>query len=392
MSLDKSNAIDYLENLYLELDKKVTEKGYSGWDPRQLWKLPLAKRFYIRKNKFNNFMRRIEVAMLRYFPFLTKSYLKINGMDEFVSPYGLALLIQSYSNAYQYFDDVVYLDKAVKASKDLEQMLVTTKNGNLGVGVPGEDSDVTNLPAGAEAALAFIQLYVVTTNHHYLKVAQLIADSFIQDHHVKKVQSGIVLDYYTNDDGMHVLNANALASTVFYRIDKLSDNSNYGYYIKNIIGYISVYLNEGRIPYAGVEDKIKNPRWETCDAYHTGFTLRGYGEVVDRDVHDDFTNYMSLFLNEKGLLKVLPEGNVTDVHGLAEYVRLFAFSLSRDERVYRFIPSIIENIEYMRCENSFYYQRGVIDNNIYMPRWGHFAMMLAIADLMIVLKGKEDPF
>ena len=242
--------------LLKQLDDKVQKLGLCGYDPRLLWYLPAAKLYHQKKNKFTNFLRKAEVATYRFMPFIIKPYLRISKVEQGISPYGLGLAIQAYVNYYRLFKDSKYLDTAVKIETQLSSYLVTTANGNIGVPTPPEDNFVFSLPAGAEVALAYLDLFSLTQNKYYLSQANKIANSFISDHQVKYLEGDrISIDYYSNQDNLHVLNANALAALVFHRIDLLTNSQTFQIFINGIINYITPYLHYEQLPYSGIEDK-----------------------------------------------------------------------------------------------------------------------------------------
>src|SRR5690606_41026763 len=125
-------------------------------------------------------------------------------------------------------------------------------------------------------ALAYLELYEVNDDDEYFNIADKISYSFLNDHNLKENEKGICIDYYSNNDGMHVLNANALAMEVIYRVNKIKDNNKViNAIIKNMFAYNMYYIkNYKELPYAGEEDLEQNSNWKSYDVYNTGFTLR----------------------------------------------------------------------------------------------------------------------
>lgn len=394
MEMNKTEYIKDLEILYIKLAQKAEKEGLKGYDPRLYWYLPMAKRYFSKQTKLSNFLRRLEVAFCRFFPFLGIKYLEFCGIPKVVNPYGIGLLIQSYTQAYRYFNNLEYLDKAKTLESQLNQLLVRTRSGELGVSVPLEDQSVTNLPAGAEVAICYLDLYEVTKDLKYFVIAQSIALSFIQDHVVKITPNkGIAIDYYSNGDGSHVLNANALAAYVLNRVSTIENNERMNQIVLGIKKYLDEYILQRDLPYAGVEDSDKNKNWNYCDSYHTGFTLRAYGATwgFPMPVKDVLGNYLQQFLDNKDIISISNNNGLIDIHGVADFIKLYALLIGQGLDVLdNDLRLIRHNILFMKYKESFYYQRSVVKNSTYMPRWGHYPMMLAVSSLLIKLSSNLE--
>lgn len=385
------STVNYLSELLKILDDTVEKNGFEGYDPRLLWYLPAARLFHKTPSSLTNFLRKVEVAAYRGVPFLIKPYLRLSNIPQVVSPYGLGLLITAYVNYYYIFKDEVYLDKAKAVEKNLRSLLVKTKSGFWGVPTPLEDKDVFSLPAGGEVGLGYLALYKATNEKVFLDYAKKIANSFIHDHQIKKINEGqICIDYYSNNDGMHVLNANALAAEVMFKVDEYSNEKNFTSYVSKIINYIRPYLYYEQLPYAGLEDKYsKKVKWSVYDVYHTGFVLRALHYIALATNDTELSNVLSeqYFKMRKNFIsdfKIVetPNRDVVDIHGVAEYIRTSAVFDDSSELTRKVI---LHNISIMFKNNSFYYRKAKTNIYLYMPRWGHFPMMLAISSVLLRL-------
>lgn len=386
--LNQDNVLE----VFIKLHEKVQLSGMKGYDPRLLWYLPAAARYHKKKTKINNFFRRFEVAICRYMPFIVPLYLKIARVPLVENPYGLGLLIQSYTIVYKKTNDEYWLNQAKLNEKKLSKYLVKTLNGGLGVTVPLEDPKVTNIPAGAEVALAYLKLYEVSNEDYYFNIADKISHSFLNDHKLKKNEKGICIDYYSNNDGMHVLNSNALAMEVIYRVNEINKINKVGDIIQGMFNFNIYYIESyDCLPYAGVEDVKLNNNWNCYDVYHTGFTIRSMDYLASNDPKFNYAkpilnrtyNLMEKdFVNNHGYITVLKGSKTIDIHGVAEFLRCYlTFSCDNNKVFY-------DNFNYMFKDNTFYYQRGLVDSFLYMPRWAHAPMMLAISELMLSNKRK----
>lgn len=379
---------DNILEIFIKLHEKVQLSGMEGYDPRLLWYLPAAARYHKKKTKINNFFRRFEVAICRYLPFVVPLYLKLAKIPLVENPYGLGLLIQSYIKAYKKTKDEYWLNQAKLNEKKLREYLVESICDGLGVTVPLEDPNVTNIPAGAEVALAYLELYEASNENEYFNIADKISHSFLNDYRLKKNEKGICIDYYSNNDGMHILNANALAMEVIYRVNKLKDNNKVtSAIVKDMFSYNMYYIKKYKeLPYAGEEDQKQNSNWKSYDVYHTGFTLRSMKYICDHEVGlsefstclDKVYENMKLnFINSNSKVVVLKGSKIIDIHGVAEYLRChIIFEKNNNEIFY-------DNFNYMYKDNSFYYQRGVVDSFLYMPRWAHAPMMLTLSEFLL---------
>lgn len=385
--LKENNAYE----VFTVLHEKIQKFGMKGYDPRLLWYLPLASKYHKNKTKFNNTLRRVEVAICRYIPSIVPFYLKLSKIPMVENPYGLGLLIQSYINMYKKTSEKEWLNIAIDYERKLQPYLTQTKSQGIGVSVPLEDKNVFNIPSSSEVGLAYLKLFAATGDTYYFDIADKISHSFLNDYTMKENDKGYCIDYYSNNDGMHVLNANALAMEVIYRVNEYNRTKNIDKIVKKMFDYNYFYLkNYDSLPYAGIEDRNTNSNWFSYDAYHTGFTLRSMNYIyiktdeLDVSCPEIETKYELMkqdFINSKNKITVLKHSKITDIHAVAEFIRCYAEFESRD--LNSAISELIkENFNYMYIDGSFYYQRGVVDSCFYMPRWGHAPMMLALSELI----------
>ncbi len=369
------------------LHNKIKNTGLEGYDPRLLWYLPFASRYYKNKTLVNNFLRRIEVALCRYIPIVIPFYLNLSKIPVVENPYGMGLLLQAYVNVYNKTGDSGWLEEAKAIALKLETLLINTSKGYLGVSVPLEDQSVSNIPAGAEVALGYIKIFEATQDDHYLNIATNISDSFINDHSLKVTENGLCIDYYSNNDGLFILNANALAMEVIYRISVLKEDITKFKIASEMFRYLEFYIRNTRyLPYAGDED-LSNKTRRVYDVYHTGFTLRSMYYVAKRNsnlsylvniIENKYELMKQDFVNNSNKILVKKDSKVIDIHGVAEFIRCFAnFEEKNNDKTI-----VLENFNFMSYKDSFYYQRGIVDNKLYMPRWGHIPMMLALSEII----------
>lgn len=385
--------LSYLDNVLIQAQKYHISHGDKGCDPRLFWYFP-AYKFSLKKRTLGRALfRKTESLLIRLFPKIIRPYQKLCHIPDVISPYGLALFVQAYCKMFKVYGNDNFLTTAIESAKNLIDGLLVTPSGNLGVSNPLEDRNSINLPAGSEAVYALIDLYDITMEYKYLSVAEKITDAFDNDFTKKTDKEGnICFDYTVGGDGTYVLNANALAVGAMAQLSERLKIRKYDAVIESVVNYIKPYICDGEdIPYAGIEDLQSG---KIYDVYHTGFTLRGLmnclprlstdASHIQRAVYEKLSRMRADFLNRKGLIQVSIRRRIIDVHGVAEYIRCLS-ELGCGEAD---LDIFVKNVKFMYKNGGFYYQRGIRDIYIYMPRWGHAPMMLAIAEVIL----KNDAF
>ena len=384
-----------LKDLLLSLHKHVEENGIVGCDPILFWFFPMYKKYNEQKTFFYRVMRKIESSVLDFFPCLLKPYQKVCGIKDVKSPYGVALFAQAYLKLAVAFSDERFLQLSEKYAAEVIDLLIETKSGGMGLGDPIGKPDVVYLPASSEGAYALLDLYKYTKKDKYLNFAEKIGKAFCNDFLQKKVEEdGIALDYSSDNDRTHVLNANSLAAGVLAELDLITQKEVYGDLISKILNFLTPYISKPSIPYAGKEDSANNKFWNTYDVYHTGFTLRGVRNINKKLKSKRYTEIITLriqemmkdFLNDRTLIVHIPKTDVLDIHGVAEYILISSLSYEETEN---FGAVIEKNIRYMYNGGTFFYRRGYRDVALYMPRWGHAPMMNAMSSYLLAKQQKD---
>lgn len=399
-----------LETIFERNDKALKLLGFQGYDPQLYWYLPASHRFKLNPNFFNKFLRKLELTTLKKFPFLTIPYLRLikQNTKEMV-PYGLGLFLQSYCYAYQAFNDRVYLLEAESIEKLLKPLLVHTP---YGLGAPNSkkkkfgvlNSSLTSnstvyLPSTAEVFLGYYHLYKNSPSSYYYEICDKIIESIRNDYHIKEsTDKGVCLDYSNVLDNTHILNANALAGGCLASWDNEIKSKKNIRLIEGLYDYLSFYMKRyvernDILPYAGCEDKNNSNR-NTYDCYHTGFTLRGYSKIESYlNIQSPVSltacrRMLSDFVSDKNIVSSLQYRSDYDIHALAEYINTFSFfrsELTLEERAkYERVINSSLDFFFNNANGSYYYKRnGIFSNAMYMPRWGHGAMMNAISRLLL---------
>ncbi len=408
--MEKKEYIQELEQILLANYEYVQKHGYSGYDPQVYWYLYFTRRAKNNPSFLNKVFRKIEIKIIDLFPNLLFPYLKLLKIDGIeLVPYGLGLFIQAYVNMYQYFSDKKYLEEAENIADILTEMLVKTPNG-LGVSNSKKnkslkfnkgftDNDTTYLPGGSEVFEGFYKLYSITSNEKYLDISKAIGTSFVNDHKIKEVnETKLVLNYSSIADDTHILNANALAGGCLAKLESIENNQEYLKIIEGIYNYLHYYVEKyDYLPYAGEEDSRTNKNWVTCDAYHTGFTLRGIYSIArvlgrnEENILDKMKKMLNDFVDEDKTIKIVVQQKhkKQDVHAVSEYILIFAWcyeALSKVDRE-KYMTICLNNIRRFSDGETYFYTINKSNRkSIYMPRWSHAPMMHAISFLLYKIK------
>lgn len=118
------------------------------------------------------------------------------GLDDKALTAWNALMITGYADAYAALGEVSYLETALKSAQFLEQALFQNEQGQLFRNYKdGEASINAFLDDYAHLSMAFIRLYEVTFDEHWLQQARLLTDYALA--HFQ--QEAHPLLYYTSD-------------------------------------------------------------------------------------------------------------------------------------------------------------------------------------------------
>jgi hypothetical protein len=400
--MDKARIYSLLKSNF----NYVTQNGYEGYDPKIYDYMPFSSKTSFKPTFKNKVLRRLEIEIFRRkFPNLLIPYLnlcKINAKTTI--PYGLGVFMQCYAQMYRVEKNIELLNEAKKVASIASDMLIPVKGG-LGIPNPSNgkevkygdgvfDDSTAFLPGGSEVFFGFYDLYNTTNDKLYFQLCQQIADGFINAFALKHVsEEKWVFDYSNKGDNSHVLNANALAMSCLALMYKETKDEKYKNIVEKLYNYLEPYMHYKNIPYAGIEDKQSNKSWFGCDAYHTGFTLRGMYETADIFNYDksDIIKQIKLMIKDFVIDdKIIvykgkgQKGLHQDVHALSEYIRIFStfYEFFDESEKIRYNDIVMKNINdfVLSDESSYYY---TVNGNkkfyLYMPRWSHGPMMNALS-------------
>ncbi|WP_373073594.1 hypothetical protein [Sulfurimonas sp.] len=386
--------------------KYIIKYGYEGYDPRLYYYLPFNKLAKFKPTFTNKVLRKLEKLVVKdLFPNLLIPYMKMCKIDAKTTiPYGLGQFLQAYIRLNELTKDNKYFDEAINVSDMLEKFLIKTEYG-LGIPNPNNmgntkfidgvmDNSTIYLPGGSEVFFGYYKLYKHTNDKKYFHILNNIAESFINDFQIKQIaKDKVAFDYSNKKDNSHVLNANALVASALSIMYSETKNENYKDIALKTYNYIDNYLSYDSIPYAGTEDKMKNKSWNSCDTYHTGFTLRGMhtiAKIFNKDTDQVILNVKKMlddFVIKEKIVVLKGKGQQglsQDIHAVAEYIYIFALFYeyfdALEQKKYLEIISKNLDIFYQKKDGSYYY---TVNKNkkffLHMPRWSHAPMMNALS-------------
>jgi len=397
--------IEKIDNLLVKNHKLSQKNGYVGYDPQLFWHLKFYKAYAKKSTLLNKILRRVEFEFLIRVPSLIIPYAKFCKVEKELSPYGLGLFLQAYTNLYKTSLNKDYLEESEKIISILEPLLIELPHG-LGAGNPKTKyneykpffntfatNETSYLVVVAEILFGLINFYHITNSQKVLLLIKKLSTSILYDYKQKDCkEQSIMLNYSTVEDETHILNANALALKGLILAEEVTYIELNKDWIKKIYLYIFPYVKQRHIPYAGDEDKEISSNYKSSDLYHTGFTLRGMLGIA---------NYLSLkedvvfikqriketldefLLNNK--IVMFKSKDLIEVHSVAEYINLYSeiYFFLDDKAKKKYLEIIEDNVAKMNNQKGSYIyeiRKGkVID--IYFPRWSHSAMMNALSRL-----------
>jgi hypothetical protein len=406
-------TIEKIDNLLKENHELSQKNGYVGYDPQLFWHLKFYQAYAKKSNIVNKILRRIEFEFLKNVPVLIIPYAKFCKIEKELSPYGLGLFLQVYTNLYTSSLNQKYLEESKKIISILEPLLIELPHG-LGAGNPKTKyneykpffntfatNETSYLVVVAEILFGLINFYHIKNSKKTLILIKKLSTSILYDYKQKTCANDcIMLNYSTVDDETHILNANALALKGLVLAEECTDIKLDKEWIKKIYLYIFPYLKQKQIPYAGEEDKSLSSNYKSADLYHTGFTLRGMlGIAKYLSLEEDIffiKQRMKEILDEFLLddkIVMFPSKDLIEVHSVAEYINLYSeiYTFLDNKSAKRYLKIIENNVGKINNKKGSYVYKiekaNVID--IYFPRWSHSVMMNALSKLRNSLRNNE---
>jgi hypothetical protein len=409
LSIISESANLYLENTLIKNFDFTRLNGYWGYDADVFWHLPFNRRYTKNKNLLNRVFRRIEYEALMIFPDLIKPYLNLLKIDKELTPYGLGLFLQAYSNMYRYTNEEIYILEMDNVFKLLQKNFINLPNG-LGVGSANNKyneykkffntittNDTSYLVCCAEVMFGLLNYFYLTNNSEVKITIEKIANSLNHDYQFKSLDDDRgILNYSNADDNTHIFNANVLAMKAMIEAHNNGLANLDLKRIKKIFNFTWPYTQLKEIQYAGNEDRLISSNYQNADLYHTGFTLRGMLAIAIFFKMENEKNYLFQKMHStlddfviNGKISIFQNKNLSEIHSVAEYIQIYCsvFEMLDDVMKKKYLDIIIHNIHWMNDgKGSYFYKRfNKKKIEIYFPRWSHSVMMNSISNLLLKL-------
>ncbi len=162
-----------------------------------------------------------------------------------------AIMLKGYVDAYTAIRNENYLSRALSIAKFIEKNMMDSGGGLKRNFKDGKSYINGFLEDHAWTALAFIKLYQVSFDIHWLELAKKIADHTIANFFNK--ENGLF--YYTNSNESNLVarktetnddvipSSNSIMANVFYLLGVIYDNSSYSAFPKDMLTSVTNKLN-----------------------------------------------------------------------------------------------------------------------------------------------------
>jgi hypothetical protein len=306
----------------------------------------------------------------------------------------MGLFAESYAVMHELYGDVVYLDLAQECSAWLLENPSTACSG-LGWGLPFDWHSIFLVPAGtmcgsttAVCAASLWKLFNVTGDELFLNACIRIADAFVHDLNIDRIDDRTICFSYTPLDRWHIHNANlttaaflAVVGAHMGREDLLDLARQAGHYA------LVNQSDDGSLPYRSIDQVAHSSN----DHYHCGYEMRAL-YTLGLTLHDPayfdavrryYAFYISHFFGDDGAPWRNPYNpSLVDIHGCSEALLLNAelFDFIPEARQ-RLIASANWTLENMQSPDGYFVYR--ITNrtqrevrlDVPFIRWGQARMM-----------------
>ena len=345
------------------LESWIERNGWAGYDPYDLRSTGL----YQSLNRFR-VGKRLAAIIERFFPESSRKFLRIKPQ---VNAKAIALLASGYFTRFEISGEERYYRNALDCLNWLES---NAQPGYAGAcwGYPFDWYTRISIPAGTPSGVvsavgghAFLEAYRVSGDTHFLDIACSVADFFIHDLNIDRLDSQRACFSYTPLDHFHVHNANLFVAAHLYEIASLTGEATYKENAELAVAYTLSEQNiDGSWYYWGHPDRLLY----AIDHYHTGFILRclerlyaasGRNDYL-KSLDEGFDFYLHNLLESTGLAKFSPKRPYpVDIHSCSEAILCLSALADRftmaSERLSEVTNWVLENMQ--AGDGHFYYRK-----------------------------------
>jgi len=377
------------------LDSYVRTQQFEGYDPYDALNAPKIK------NMRNKWVKLFFTQVFVYSPLDLRPFFRIKPE---INPNGIGLLLRAYCTMYR--AGVINKDDFNQISSTLADILLETKApGYSGFcwGFPFDWQDLVryaprNTPTIVISSFigqGLLDLYDVTKEDKYLRIAESITQFILKDLHITQVKNGICFSYTPLDE--HVVhNANCLGAAFLTRVYSVNHDVTLLDYAKKAFDFTVSYQRiDGSWAY---RLNLETGEERNQIDFHQGFIIDSLCDYIKYSETNDETYMTSL---EKAALFYknnqfrsngrakwrLPRKYPIDIHHLAQGIITFSkmFELTKDIEYLNVANRIAQwTIENMQDEKGFfYYQKWpLFTNKIAYIRWSQAWMMLTLSNIL----------
>ena len=374
-----------------ELDNYVRSREFQGFDPYDA--LNASK-----INKIHN--RWIKIILTQFFVYSPINFRLFFGIKPGVNPKALGLFLSAYCNLFE--KGLIEKDEFDTISYELVELLLNKQSKGYSGYCWGFNFDwhdiiryapkkTPTIVISSYIGQSFLDLYDITKEDKYLKIAESITEFILKDLHITQFDNNICFSYTPLDT--HVVhNANCLGAAFLSRVYNINYDETLLDYAKKAFDYtISCQREDGSWAY---RLNLETGKERNQIDFHQGFIIDSLCDYIRYSGTNDETYMMSLtkaalfyknnqFQNDGRAKWRLPRKYPIDIHHLAQGIISFSkmYELTKD-------------IEYLNCANRvaqwtienmqdkkgfFYYQKWpFFTNKIAYIRWGQAWMLLAL--------------
>lgn len=384
-----------------KLDNYLRYSGFKGYDPYDALNSPKINKIQ------NHWIKILFTQFFVYSPINFRSFFKVKPD---VNPKALALFLSAYCKMYK--NNLIDADDFTEISSKLENLLFKTKSSGYSGCCWGFNFDwqdiiryapkkTPTIVISSFIGQGFLDLYDVTRDDKYLRIAESITEFMLKDLHITSLKNGICFSY-TPLDSHVVHNANCLGAAFLTRVYSINHKETLLDYAKKAFDFsVSCQRDDGSWTYR-LNPETGEERIQID--FHQGFIIDSLCDYIKYSGTNDEAYMMSLekaalfyknnqFQNDGKAKWRLPRNYPIDIHHLAQGISSFS-------KMYQ----LTKKIEYLNCANRiaqwtiekmqdekgfFYYQKWpLFTNKISYMRWSQAWMMMALSLIIEEMKLK----
>ena len=374
-----------------DLESFCREKSFSGYDPYDGLNANLL-------NNRNKYLRLLLSQILVYNPINLRPIINVK---KGINPKGLSLAIIAYCRLIQsgIFNYSFFKSNLEKMSN----FLLSIRSPNFsqycwGYNFPWQSSNrylnknEPTIVSSSYVGGAFIQLYDITKDKKYLRIAKSVCDFIIDDLNIMKADKKICFSYTCKDE-YFVHNANLLGASLLSKVYTRTGEKRYKDYSLSAFDFTISEQSKSGLWYYSFNP---NGKHRLQIDWHQGFILESLSDMI-KELQPESEIYsaslrrgLSFYKNEQftsdyEALWRWPRKWPIDIHNQAQGIITFSKLSSFNKDNLDFALKIcIRTINTMQDKKGFfYYQKWPFyKNKISYMRWGQTWMLLALSELI----------